>query len=91
LSQINGVSARVKQAITDLELQVEGLKERLISTALANNNLTNRIEKLVKKQAETEKELRIIKASSPLPRSTPAPEVFDIYLSPPSKLNGPRT
>jgi chromosome segregation ATPase len=76
LGQINGSSVKVRQTVADMELQVEGLKERLMSTALANNNLTSRIDDLTKKQAETEKELRILKASIPPTRAADTPEVF---------------
>lgn len=76
LGKINGASAQVKQGLADMELQIDGLKEKLMSTALANNNLSGRIDELTKKQGETEKELRIIKASSPPPRSVVTPEVF---------------
>ena len=76
LGKINGASAQVNQGLADMELQIEGLKEKLMSTALANNNLSGRIDELTKKQGETEKELRIIKASSPPPRSVVTPEVF---------------
>jgi cell division protein FtsL len=74
LSQVKGSSANVQQRAADLELQVEGLKERLISTALANNNLSSRIDDLSKKQKDTAKQLRILKAASP--RTTASPEVF---------------
>ena len=76
LSNINGSSSQFQQNIADLELQIEGLKERLMSTALSNNNLTNQFDELIRKQKASESELKSIKELLQKSRSAPEPEVF---------------
>jgi len=55
LTQLNENFSQVNNINADLEQQLASLREKLISTALANNDLTNQIDDLRKRVAAAEK------------------------------------
>lgn len=60
LSQLNKQFSQVRDVDADIEQQLASLREKLISTALANNNLTNQIDDLRKKVAAAEKKANYV-------------------------------
>ncbi|MEP1447130.1 MAG: hypothetical protein ABJK37_13585 [Paraglaciecola sp.] len=60
LSQLNKQFSQMRDVDADLEQQLASLREKLISTALANNNLTNQIDDLRKKVAAAEKKANYV-------------------------------
>lgn len=69
IKQLQTQLAQANSGDADIEQQLASLREKLISTALANNNLTNRIDDLDKRLKTTEKSVQQSSASS----TTPSP------------------
>lgn len=70
LNQANEKLSQVNSTDLDFEQQLASLREKLISTALANNDLTNQIDDLRRKVAATDKKIDEVKTSTP-PSTTP--------------------
>jgi len=70
LKQLNEQFSQINNVNTGFEQQLASLREKLISTALANNNLTNQVSDLSKKMSTAEKKADEIK-TLPAPDITP--------------------
>ena len=70
LKQLNDRFGQINSMDADFEQQLASLREKLISTALANNNLTNQIDDLRRKILAAEKKASEVKVI-PVPGITP--------------------
>jgi outer membrane lipoprotein-sorting protein len=70
LKQINGKLGQSNNVDANFEQQIANLREKLISTALVNNNLTNQIDVLRRRVSVTEKKANEIQIL-PTPNVTP--------------------
>jgi DNA repair exonuclease SbcCD ATPase subunit len=71
LKQLNEKFGQVNNVDADFEQQLASLREKLISTALANNDLTNQVDDLRRRILEAEKKANSVK-TLPAPNITPA-------------------
>jgi chromosome segregation ATPase len=71
LKQLNEKFGQVNNFDADFEQQLASLREKLISTALANNDLTNQVDDLRRRILEAEKKANSVK-TLPAPNITPA-------------------
>jgi uncharacterized coiled-coil protein SlyX len=63
LKQLNEKFGQINNVDADFEQQLASLREKLISTALANNDLTNQIDDLRRRVLSAEKKVSQVKAS----------------------------
>jgi hypothetical protein len=70
LKQLNDKFGQINNVDADFEQQLASLREKLISTALANNNLTNQIDDLRRRVLAAEKKANEVKVL-PTPSITP--------------------
>ncbi len=70
LEQLHAKFGQINNVDADFEQQLASLREKLISTALANNDLTNQIDDLRRRVLAAEKKVNEVKAS-PAPSITP--------------------
>ena len=70
LEQLNDNFSQVNNVDADFEQQLASLREKLISTALANNDLTNQIDDLRRRVIAAEKKASEVKVI-PAPGITP--------------------
>jgi chromosome segregation ATPase len=71
LKQLNEKFGQINNVDADFEQQFASLREKLISTALVNNDLTNKIDDLRRRVLSAEKKANEVKVSPPAPSIPP--------------------